>query len=355
MREFLKLTEVLAKTIRQTETKRRKLAELARNAKLKKTAEILEEKIVIKLKKNKISCKVAGVDGGLVKKSFHGIDLMLLRAVGVLFTYADSKLVETRYYPDAIPPPEPRVILQPCSELELEIGASLERQLKEVKVATQLAKEFEPNFLFLHGPILPHYSTQGKDSMLYAKHEEVTDSYLTLFKTIEGLKTILAGIVEDSRGTRFCELIAGFVKLPKDMLVVLEQTRDTNLLTYLLGYGERTPVFTYAKDVAIHPILKNFKELGNRVQVFYIRTAAFDRPLRVEFLADKPDAANRISAVLLATAMHSSYGSPAVLIEADQRAKLTEHELETFYYDLIGRVGRLPGLYERRRELRPFR
>ena len=45
---------------------------------------------------------------------------------------------------------------------------------------------------------------------------------------------------------------------------------------------------------------------------------------------------------------------PAVLIEADQRAKLTENDLEMFYFDLMNRIGNVSTLFKMRREMRPF-
>ena len=51
---------------------------------------------------------------------------------------------------------------------------------------------------------------------------------------------------------------------------------------------------------------------------------------------------------------HSGYGLPAVLIEADQRAKLSEKDLDMFYFDLVNKIGNVSSLFRMRREMRPF-
>jgi len=58
--------------------------------------------------------------------------------------------------------------------------------------------------------------------------------------------------------------------------------------------------------------------------------------------------------MLIQTSGHAGYGMPAVLIEADQRAKLTENDLEMFYFDLMNRIGNVSTLFKMRREMRPF-
>ncbi|MCS7134814.1 MAG: hypothetical protein NZ893_00005, partial [Candidatus Aenigmarchaeota archaeon] len=70
---------------------------------------------------------------------------------------------------------------------------------------------------------------------------------------------------------------------------------------------------------------------------------------------DNPsETANKISDFLIATSGNANYGLPAILIEADQRAKLRQEDLEIFYYDLINKSGNLSITLKLRRESRPF-
>jgi len=71
--------------------------------------------------------KIAGIDGGVVKKSLHGVDLRLSRAVGVVFSYSKNKLEKVEYHPSPFPTPIPNLIFDPYSELELELSCGMER------------------------------------------------------------------------------------------------------------------------------------------------------------------------------------------------------------------------------------
>jgi NurA-like 5'-3' nuclease len=144
--------------------------------------------------------------------------------------------------------------------------------------------------------------------------------------------------------------------LPKESVDIISKTRDSNLLYYLLEKGERTCVFNYTTDPEHHPIIKEFSKLASKFMSFYIKTAEFDRPVRVDFFAEKDVAekVERISSFLLGTSGHAGYGLPAVLIEADQRAKLSQDDLENFYHELINKAGNISILSRLRRENRPF-
>jgi hypothetical protein len=368
MKEFVELTETLASLISSMENYRKKLGEVIKefnsSNKLQLDKEIFEEKIILPAEKMQLdNIRIAGVDGGLVKKTFHGIDLMLLRAVGVIFAYDNNKLSKVDYYPNSIPTPEPKTIIDPFSDLEFEINSSIERQITEITVARETIEKFEPDILFLHGSVIPHYTfVPDKGSLLYVNYKRMIEAYTKLFETVKQKKTILAGAIEDSRGTRFCEIINTKVisqiktELPAELKLMLNRTKDSNLLTYALKYAERTFVFPYSFAVEQHSILKEFPSFSNQIFTFYVKTAEFDRPIRVDFLADKGtvDTANKLSSALLSLSGHSSYGIPSVLIEADQRAKLSEEDLEMFYWDIINKAGNLPGLFEQRRNQRPF-
>ncbi|MEM7827202.1 MAG: hypothetical protein QXD72_00640 [Candidatus Aenigmatarchaeota archaeon] len=97
MRNFIEITDNLAKIISNLENQRKNVGNFLRDSNsltdLEVTDEILENKIIVQVPElNLENLKVAGVDGGLLKKSFHGIDLMLLKSIGVIFSYQNGKL-----------------------------------------------------------------------------------------------------------------------------------------------------------------------------------------------------------------------------------------------------------------------
>ncbi|HKZ45573.1 MAG TPA: DNA double-strand break repair nuclease NurA [archaeon] len=368
MKEFIELTEEFSRRIEEMENQRKKLGDFLRevssSTNLPPDRDIFEEKIILPMENLDLAnMKIAGVDGGLVKHTLHGLDIMLLRAVGVIFYYKDGKLEKVDYHPDAIPSPNPRIFFDPFTDLEFEINSNYERQLTEVKNATEVIDKFEPDILFLNGSVVPHYTERPPEhSLLFPTYKKLIEAYANLFKKCEEKKTALAGVIEDSRGTRFCEVINEklMLKIPNELVeikLLLNKTKDTNLLTYALKLKERSFLFRYSSSPDQHPILKEFGgKIANSIFCFYLKTAEFDRPIRVDFLAEKDftKIANFISSILLSLSGHSSYGMPSVLIEADQRAKLSEKDLEMFYLDLINRAGNLPGLFTLRREQRPF-
>jgi len=367
MKELIELTEEFSKRIIEIENQRKKLGDFLREVNsstvLSLGREVFEGKIILPMKKSNLEdLKIAGVDGGLVKHSLHGIDIMLLRAVGVLFYYKNNKLNNVEYHPEAIPSPIPKVVFDPLTDVEFEINSNYERQLIEVNNAREIIEKFEPDILLLDGSVIPHYTDKpAEHSLLFPNYKKLIDSYVELFYKAMEKGTILAGVIEDSRGTRFCEVInqviMAKIQEATDIKLLLNRTKDTNLLTYALKLNERSLIFKYSSFPEQHPVLKEFGgKIANSIFCFYIKTAEFDRPLRVDFLTqrDFTRTANSISSVLLALAGHSSYGMPSVLIEADQRAKLSEKDLELFYLDLISKTGNLPGLFSLRREQRPF-
>ena len=180
-----------------------------------------------------------------------------------------------------------------------------------------------------------------------------------MFELVKRKKTILAGMIEDSRGSRFCEILCEKIlpqfdsSLTAEMKPVLLKTKDSDLLNYALEKGERTFVFPYSSNIKKHPILREFNDVN--VLVFYFKPSEFDKPVRMEFLGDKGmDAvADKLCSFILALTTHSSYAMPAILVEADQRAKLSEKDIEMFYHELMNRVGFV--LFPMRRERRPFK
>lgn len=366
MKEFIELTDTLAKIISNIETQRKKIGQFLREINSNEFTpgkELMENKILLPVRLTELNnMNIGGIDGGLVKKSFHGIDLMLIRTVGVIFSYMDNKLTSVQYYPSPIPTPEPKAIIDPFSDLEFEINSNIERQITEITTAISTVERYEPDMLLLNGSVIPHYTfVPDKSSLLYVNYQRMVDAYQKLFDTIREKKTILAGVIEDSRGTRFCEVISKLLSqtetnLQPEERLILNRSNDSNLLSYTLKHKERTVVFPYSSNPKANPILKSFPSVAEEIFTFYVKTAELDRPVRVDFFGDKGNigVADRIAETLILLSSHSGYGMPSVLVEADQRAKLSEVDLESFYIDIINKTGNLSGLEELRRHLRPF-
>ncbi|MEM5879423.1 MAG: DNA double-strand break repair nuclease NurA [Candidatus Aenigmatarchaeota archaeon] len=352
MEKFFQLMENFVKQIKEMESQRMRVAEVLRK---------FAPEMISKVEKDSLKkIRIAGIDGGMAKESFHGIDLILLRAIAVIFDFEDGKLKQVSYYPEPLPSPVPNVVFDPFSELEFELNSNMQRQMIEVETATEVIKKFKPELLLLDGSVVPHYVHRPESSsLLFQIYQQMIEAYKNLFSAAEENGTILAGVIEDSRGTRFCEILTqSLISLPqvREARVLLEKTKDTNLLAYALNCGERTFAFSYSSEPEKHPILKEFGETGKKIYSFYLKAAEFDRPIRIDFLAslNASELANKISSVLLAICNSSTYAFPSVLIEADLRARLSEKEAGEFGLDLKSKLGNLASVLELRRKGRPF-
>lgn len=360
--------ERVASGIRERETARKKFSESLRRMKSSveiremttEGSELLEETLFVRMKDilGGFSAKVAGVDGGLLAISCHGADVIVTRAVGVVFTYSGGRLSSCEYFPKKTPELE-LAELPGAQDADVRLVGGLHRTLREVECAISCARKFCPDFLVMHGPVGPHISTKpDRSSPARALYDRLNSAYLELYGCCGGMGIALFGVVEDSRGGRFSELasanfLPGIPGLPGTQ-------RDTALLFDALEHGERTFAFKYAMNPAEHPVLPDLKEWAGKLYSFYAKTAECDRPVRVDFPAfdgrKVGEQAERIASALFSMShWNRMYGLPPVLIEADCRARLSEEEGEFIRERIADRVGNnSPLVLGLRREGRPF-
>lgn len=307
--------------------------------------------------------RIMGVDGGLVKKSLHGLDCMLTRAVAVCFSYQNGKVGHVDYYPSRLPVPEPAIV-ESVSDLEWMYYSAIKRQRTEVQAAREAMKRFRPDVVLMDGMLLPHPSDRpAKGSPAFPQYQELMAEIRQLYETALDQRIALAGVIEDSRSSRFCSHVAGQILRGRpaapEAEKLLGETTDTSLLFWMLDKGERTAIFPCVEDRETHPLGKDIGDSVDRLFMFYLKTARMDRPIRVDFLAQDSgqirEEADRLAGILLSVSgQHAGYGLPAPLIEADNRAKLSENEMENFYAQVLSMTGTLPAIMRLRRDQRPF-
>ncbi|MBI4176307.1 MAG: DNA double-strand break repair nuclease NurA [Candidatus Aenigmarchaeota archaeon] len=354
MEKLLPTIRNIADRIADTERRRKRLALMLRKQPGHGISRVQPDRLE--------SVKVVGVDGGIAKKSLHGVDCMLARAAGVCFEYSKGRVASVRYYPSKIPSPQPAV-LEALSDMDWGHYAASIRLLHEIVTATKSVDVFRPDALLLDGQIIPHYADRpSRTSPVYQNYADLISNYLSLYKKVEENGVLLAGVIEDSRNVRFCDIIkkaAGNAEIPRDLMALLDRTKDTNLLFWMLEKGERTSVFSHADNPDNNKVLKDLGGFGGMVKSFYIKTAQWDRPIKVDFLSGKDEdhekKADRIGSIILAiSGHHSGYGLPAPLIEADSVAKMSESEIDNFYSQVLTFAGNMPSIMKLRREQRPF-
>jgi len=300
---------------------------------------------------------IAGVDGGMIQKAFHGIDIILARGVAAIFSYEDGSVRSTGYLPGKNPRPDITYIESPMDRQEFNVSSSLLRLREELDIALEAVRE-GVDLLLLDGSIVPQYTDRpASDAEARDVYDDLVDTYATLFEEARKQDVLLGGVIEDSRGTGFCEILADQEFIVPDQRDVLQRSQDTNVLNYVLEQGERTPVMEYATEYEKHPTLNDIGDLGEEIYNFYMKSVQDGRPVRIDFLnnGDVSRTADRISShILPLCGFSSTYGIPSVIVEADSRAKLSQRDLEVFESRLRSRVGPMSGVEGLRRDNRPF-
>lgn len=324
------------------------------------------EPVVVPVTKSSISCKVAGVDSGFATKKLSFIELVLVKTCGAIFDYKDGKLIKSNYYPPPFSFPKPIILKAGLESDEQLQSVSLIRLKEEVNCSIEIIEKFRPDFLFIDGSIIPQYQDKPKaGSELNEDYNSIIHLFQKLYKTAQENNCVLIACVEDSRGTRFRQILSEEI-LPKSPIgsktptTLISSSFDTSLLDYYLLPRERTFVFPYTKNPTSHAILKDYeKDWQESVFVFYIKSTDFDNPLRVEFLCknhlDKKElkklSDNIASIVFTLSSLHKEYSFPSILIEADLRAGLSEREINLVYERLLDKMNPKMSL---RRNNRPF-
>ena len=155
----------IASEIQEVELGRKRLAETFRRIKDKDIfdmvqrsgfLDVFEKKLTYPVNSVKLEgMRVGAVDGGMISRSFHGIDLMLIRAVAAIFVYGHEEGVQVEYFPREYPPPAIVSNLEPLSRSDYEVSASLERLMAETRVAIDSQARHPMDIIILDGSILP--------------------------------------------------------------------------------------------------------------------------------------------------------------------------------------------------------
>lgn len=312
----------------------------------------IEKKGFRKVRDVPLEGRIAGVDGGVVTRSLHGMDLLIVRAVSAVFDFKRDKLAKVIYYPSAFPDPEVHYYVKNLESQDFGVWKSLKRLKCELTTALDTHEKFRPDYVVLDGSVAPQQADKPNNK------SEVFEEYLDVVKLFEKVyaKDNIFGAVEDSKGTGFIKKVISSETLTPEEKRILEHSVDTNFLDYVLDIGERTFIFDYSENAKEHPVLMDLPS-ADRIRCFYIKVTKFDRPLRVEFLsqgADEKKADELASLVFRMSSHHQEYAFPSVLMEADLQAHLTNKEMDDLYYSLCCHIGEVSSLQERRRDIRPF-
>lgn len=371
----------IVERILEQNRKRRQVAEVLRGIKERidlaqideaEQKEIMEPRFVATVDQAHLTdVAVMGIDGGMLSRALHGLDLILVRAIATIFRYHEGELFEAEYHPSEFPNPRLISVTEPLDARELELVIGMERQLTELRLGVEALKAHQVDILLLDGSLVPQYVDRPPhSSRLLGLYRELMGAFSSLYDTCTKSRILLAGVVKDSRSARFIDifqrkvlpsLIDGYDIPPGQISMLADAdflacSRDTAFLDHMLGVGERSFTFRYAGTLDCH-VLRDLGEWAPQIYVFYIKTVPYDRPLRIEFIQSKREpahTADQIASLIYAlSAHHDAYGLPSVLMEADVRARLAEEELDIVRDSIADRIGPST-LLDLRRHRRPF-
>jgi hypothetical protein len=314
----------------------------------------------------------AGVDGGLSTASLLGIDILLVRAVAAVISYAHRGIYSTRYFPSRNPQPKVLVSMERFSPREFDATASLKRTLEELSTALALISEEERHIdlLLMDGSLNQGaYLLYSENSQLKPLADDVLATMRALIDASQQRGVLLAFVVKDSKSSHFVDFIGKILPLVADKIPdllkigyrrILRSSRDQDFMARLLRTGTRS--FCLRRGQVEFPGTDN--PVGN-VYSFYLKPAPYDFPLRVEFAQEPMNSdataarmadatANKISTLLLPLSQfHSAYALPAPIIEADARARLPNPVMDAILQMLRNRAPLLETT-RKKRERNPF-
>lgn len=318
--------------------------------------DLAEPKLVKPVDRDPLSdCTIIGVDGGILEKPLHGFDLILFRAVGVIFHYEDGSLRDAEYCPNEMPSPQLMGIDEPLNSREFDLLVGMRRQLAEMERAKEAIENWDVDAIFLDGSVAPQYTSRASDSRTSKIYGRLIDSFTDLYHRCNKKGILLIGAVKTSRSARFIKIFQRKILpsltensslspqeifLLKDNKSVLSNSRDTTFLDNLLDPDERSFAFRYAEAPA--NLLKDLGNWRKGIYAFYIKSVPYDCPLRVEFLSQPEgfhETVDRVAALVnTLSAHHEACAFPSVLIEADACARLPMEEISIVRDNIADRL-----------------
>jgi len=318
--------------------------------------------------------KIAGIDGGLVRRRFRSMDLLLTRGIAVIFQFGPEEGPNVEFYPDPFPEPQIRPMMLTLSGAELDQLSSLERVATELRVTLAVLEEFHTDIILVDGSLFYHPRDRPQTgSVVFEKFQEVIALYKQLYNKARKKGTTLVGIVKDSKSSRVTNLLGDIlphiIRKPAifelmqgvDYRWLLKISRDCDILDTYLEEGERSFIFRYSSELQLNsnPLSEDISNWASSIWVTYLKTARDDLPLRIEILTDgtsedvrKVDRA--LAAILPLSWQHPEYGIPAPILEADTRAKISLNETQLIVDRLMALSGLTYTSLEKRRSRNPF-
>ena len=327
---------------------------------------------------------VVSVDGSSVTKSFMKVDFSFLKAIAVKYYFHQNHVARIKFYPDLggfnnyfV---EGHFFNQ--DEATVDVKISMDMKCMEISLLNELIESTNDiDLIIIDGSIVitPINLLFSKDAEISRKYDTLLKEYRKLYSKCKEKDILLIGSIKDTRTSALSNLLSDSIQLlmPSysklsdfikiDYRAALKYFSDIDLFHRLLKKSERSCIFYCKREI------DKIRDTGIKKEIpyyfplafyaFYLKTAKFDTPCRIEFFMDEKHSftkaskkADLISSILLPiSSLNEHYGLPIPQIEAHKRAVFKPNEVDLLLNNLT-RILRLYGvsLLEKRRNRRPF-
>jgi len=349
----------------------------------------IKEKYIKKSAKS--SCisglNIISVDGSSAIKRFMNVDFSFLKAICVkYYFYKDGKSAKIKYYPDLSGFNNYSVQGNYFNREEnvIESKVSMDMTFMEINLLNNLidqSNNSDIDLIILDGSIMIMTINLlfSQDPEISIKYDRLLREYHKLYLNCKDNGIILVGSIKDTRTSAFCHLLQESIQLllsngtdltdfiNVNYRQIIDYFSDLDLYNRILDKSERSCIFNCKRDI------EKIRDTGIKKEIpyyfplsfyaFYLKTAKFDIPCRIEFFMEEKhsikkasEKADLISSILLPiSSMNEHYGLPIPQIEAHKRAVFKPDEINLLFNNLK-RYLNINGvnLIEKRRTRRPF-
>ena len=282
--------------------------------------------------------KISSLDGGIVTEELRGFDIVVCRALVSTF-FGIGTNVKVEYYPNFDPETETMITKSFGTRQKFATFATLARLYQEYSVAVKAIHAHNPDVLFIDGSIFPLLSDiklSSSEWELKRKLQDVFDVHRELLEISFKKKTVLVGVIKDSRSRQFVKslqrCLTTWMKLDeidksvhKGYGAIFNNMLDTELASVILDEGERT-----AWHVLNSP---SYHELELEFRMTLARPLAEDDAIRLEVIYQRNSwLDSKLNLALQSFYLLCQHGLPvslpSVLLETDKRVKLGKKHIE---------------------------
>ena len=330
---------------------------------------------------------IVSVDGSSAVKRFMNVDFSFLKAICVkYYFYNEGKSAKIKYYPDLSGFNNYSVQGNYYNREEnvIESKVSMDMTFMEINLLNNFIENStssDIDLIIIDGSIviMPINLLFSQDPEISIKYDRLLREYHKLYLNCKDNGIILVGSIKDTRTSALCHLLQESIQLLHsngtdltdfiniNYRQIIDYFSDLDLFNRILDKSERSCIFNCKRDI------EKIRDNGIKKEIpfyfplsfyaFYIKTAKFDIPCRIEFFMEEKhsikkasEKADLISSMLLPiSSLNDHYGLPIPQIEAHKRAVFKPDEINLLFNNLKRYLNTNGvNLIEKRRTRRPF-